>query len=167
MEIDDRNTDGQALFRAAAELPAGSIAVEGIAAAGQPRPEQIKALADAGFKSIIDLRAPSEPRGFDEKAEAGKAGLTYENIPVTPATLDDSDFDRLRELLNDKANKPAVVHCASANRVGALLIPYLILDEKKSREEALEIARGAGLRSQELARVALEYAQKNSARNQQ
>lgn len=33
----------------------------------------------------------------------------------------------------------------SANRVGALVIPYLILDEGKSREEAVEIAEEVGV----------------------
>jgi hypothetical protein len=41
--------------------------------------------------------------------------------------------------------------------VGALLVPYLVLDEGKSTEEAEEIATGVGLKSDELKEAALEY----------
>ncbi len=42
--------------------------------------------------------------------------------------------------------------------MGALLIPYLILDDGKTTEEAVETASRIGLRSDELERAALRYA---------
>ena len=155
--------DGTALAIAAAELANGSCPLPDVAAAGQPRADHFRRLADAGYRTVIDLRHPTEPRDFDEAAAAGEAGLHYENIPVTPPTLGDAEFDRFRALLGDPANRPALVHCASANRVGALLIPYLVLDEGRSVGEALEMAQRAGLRSQELADAALRYAKAHGA----
>ncbi len=142
---------------AAAELANGACLIPDIATAGQPRAEQFRKLADAGIRTVIDLRPPEEPRGFDEVAAVREAGLRYVNVPVTPQTLGDADFDRVRALLNDPANRPALLHCASANRVGAVLLPYLMLDEGRSQDDALEMARQVGLRSSEMADAALHY----------
>lgn len=138
-------------------LPNGSSPLPGVLTAGQPSASQITQLAQSGVKTVIDLRLPDEPRGFDEPAVVRAAGLTYRNIPVTPGTLGDREFDELRVLLSDESARPVLVHCAAANRVGALLIPYLVLDEKRSLDDALEIAGQIGLRSNDLARAALTY----------
>lgn len=147
-------------------LPYAFTPLDGIVTAGQPQAEHIGQLADAGFKSVIDLRASSEPRGFDEAATVGAAGMHYESIPVIAGTLGDAEFDRLRAVLRDRAHRPALVHCASANRVGALLIPYLVLDEGRTTEAALQLAQQVGLRSQELAVLALAYVRARSTTNE-
>lgn len=138
-------------------LPNGAAPLEGVLTAGQPTAAQIRQLAAAGVRTIIDLRPLSEPRGFDEPAAALDAGIAYHNVPVTPATLTDAEFDRVREILADPLQRPVLVHCASANRVGALLIPYLELDERRTAEDALATARQIGLRSDDLARSARAY----------
>ncbi|MGB3683581.1 MAG: protein tyrosine phosphatase family protein [Rubrobacteraceae bacterium] len=136
--------------------------MEDVATAGQPAAEHLERLAEAGYKTVIDLRAEKEDRGFDEARTVRDSGMEYENIPVTPDTLSGEKFDRFRELMGDPERRPALVHCSSANRVGALLIPYLILDEGKTREEALEVAARVGLQSEELKEAALEYAGEES-----
>lgn len=160
---DDASPSGTALASAAAELANGACPLPDVAAAGQPRAEQFRRLAGAGYRTVIDLRAPEESRGFDEAATAREAGLAYENIPVTPQTLGDDQFDRVRAVLKDPSRRPVVVHCASANRVGALLLPYLLLDEGRALDDALAVARQAGLRSPELAQAALRYAKARGA----
>ena len=138
-------------------LPNGASSLPGVLTAGQPSAAHLSQLAQSGIKTLIDLRSPNEPRGFDEAATVRAAGLTYRNIPVTPATLGNHEFDEFRKLHRDESARPVLVHCGSANRVGALLIPYLVLDEKRSRDDALKIAGEVGLRSDHLARAALSY----------
>ena len=138
-------------------LPNGTSPLPGVLTAGQPSAAQLSQLAQSGVKTVIDLRSPDEPRGFDEPATVRDAGLEYRIIPVTPTTLGDREFDEVRTLLRDENARPILVHCGSANRVGALLIPYLMLDERRSRQDALRIARDVGLRSDDLARAALTY----------
>ena len=46
--------------------------------------------------------------------------------------------------------------------MGALLIPYLVLDEGKSTEEAVKIASEVGLKSDELKQAALRYTEDRS-----
>jgi uncharacterized protein (TIGR01244 family) len=139
-----------------AKLPNGAQPLAGVLTAGQPSAAQFSELAKAGVRTVIDLRSPVEARGFDESASVRAAGLTYRNIPVTPTTLGNHEFDEVRGLLRDGA-RPMLIHCGSANRVGALLIPYLMLDEKQSRDDALRIAHDVGLRSEDLMRAALMY----------
>ena len=131
--------------------------LEGVATAGQPDEEHLRSLAEAGYKTVIDLRTTGEDRGIDEEEVVREAGMEYVNLPVGHETIDDETFERFRQLMTDPNRRPALVHCSSANRVGALLIPYLVLDEGKGREEAVEIASEVGLSSEELEQAALRY----------
>ena len=136
--------------------------LEDIATAGQPNEEHLKLLVEAGYKTVIDLRIPEEDRGLDEQEVVRQAGMEYVNIPVGHETVEDETFERFRELMRDSERRPVLVHCSSANRVGALLVPYLILDEGKSTEEAEEVASEVGLQSEELKQAALRYTNERS-----
>lgn len=129
-----------------------------VATAGQPEGRHFGRLAEAGYRTVIDLRAPEEDRLLNEPEVIGRAGMEYVSLPVGHEDIGDGTFDRFRELMADRERRPVLVHCSSANRVGALLIPYLVLDEGKSAEEALEVASRVGLRSRSLERAALRYA---------
>ncbi len=131
--------------------------LEGVATAGQPDEEHLRILAEAGYKTVIDLRATGEDRGLDEEEIVREAGMEYVNLPVGHETIDDETFERFRRLMTDHDRRPALVHCSSANRVGALLSPYLVLDEGKERKDAVEIGKEVGLSSEELEQAALRY----------
>jgi len=138
-------------------LPNGSAPLPGLITSGQPAAEQLVQLAANGVAVVIDLRAPAEPRGFDEPAAAARLALEYHNVPVDGATIGAREFDAVRSLLSARPARPTLLHCKSANRVGAVLVPYLVLDEHRSRDDALRIARQVGLRSDEMTRAALAY----------
>lgn len=126
-------------------------------AGGQPAPADLARLAREGVRTVINLRAASEPVDYDEPAEAERLGLRYVSLPI--AGPDDLDLGRVREfgrLLDDALQAGQVlIHCASANRVGAMVA----LDEALNRGRPLDIAlkrgRDAGLESLEPAVVAL------------
>jgi protein tyrosine phosphatase (PTP) superfamily phosphohydrolase (DUF442 family) len=125
---------------------------------GQPSAEGLEALAKAGFHDLFDLRGAGEPRGFDEAAVARSLKLNYVPIPVTPADFSDSVFTAFRHhLVAHGPEKPMFIHCASGNRVGAALLPWLVLDKGLPYDTALAMARAVGLHSQELTNRALEY----------
>jgi protein tyrosine phosphatase (PTP) superfamily phosphohydrolase (DUF442 family) len=126
--------------------------------AGQPAAAQFRAAADAGVRVVIDLRDPMEPRPLDEPALVAELGLEYVNIPVTVGALDDATLERLLALLRQHAGSPMLLHCASANRVGGALIPYLILDEGMDEQQAIDTAMRVGLRSAELLEWGVAYA---------
>ena len=141
----------------AASLPDGHMPADGIVTAGPPAADQFAVLAAAGVGTVIDLRAPGEPRGFDEPSAARAAGMEYHNVPVVAGALTAAEFDQVRERLRAAGRGPVLLHCASANRVGAVLLPYLVLDEHRSPDEALRIAHDVGLRSDDLAKTAFDY----------
>lgn len=123
----------------------------GLLAAGQPTAAQLQELAKAGYKTVIDLRAPSEDRGFDEAQAAREAGLTYVNVPVTPSEMGVATLDGFIQALRS-AERPVLVHCGTSNRVGGAYLAWLVLEKGESPEQALAKARAAGLKSDELAK---------------
>lgn len=138
-------------------LQNGRVPLDGVMTAGQPSAAVLAELAAAGITTVVDLRTSEEPRGFDEAVIARAAGLEYHNIPVAAGSLGSSQFAQVRELLRAVERRPILVHCGSANRVGAVMLPYLVLDEHRAPDEALRIAHEIGLRSDDLARTAFEY----------
>jgi protein tyrosine phosphatase (PTP) superfamily phosphohydrolase (DUF442 family) len=154
--------DEAGIEKVVALLPYGSCPVPGVAAAGQPGAQAWGDLARAGFKSVIDLREPDEPRGHDEAGEIARAGLAYLALPVNHDTLGDRQFDSVRDFVRDPAHRPVLVHCATANRVGALLLPYFAIDEQLSLDEAHRLAVDVGMRSPDYSRLALDYVRRHS-----
>lgn len=144
-----------------------SSPVEGVATTGQPEKEHLGKLAEAGYEMVFDLREPGEERGFDEAEAVRETGMEYENIPLAaePDSFSDEAFDRFRDLMGRPERRPVLVHCGSGVRVAPMMIPYLVLDEGKSPEEAVEIAGGIGPRREDLNRVALDYTERRQTEN--
>lgn len=121
----------------------------GLHTGGQPSQEDLAQLQSAGVRTVIDLRGTQEDRGYDESAEARRLGMAYIALPI--AGKDDitpANAKALGDLLRAQ-DGDVLLHCASGNRVGALLA----LDAAAHgvpREEALELGRKAGLKSLEL-----------------
>jgi uncharacterized protein (TIGR01244 family) len=121
----------------------------GLYTGGQPTQEDLVRLKSEGVRTVIDLRGPQEDRGYDEAAEARRLGLEYIALPI--AGKDDISPANAKAL-NDalKAQDGDVLlHCASGNRVGALLALGAARIEGVSKEEALALGRAAGLKSLE------------------
>ncbi|MGE5234520.1 MAG: protein tyrosine phosphatase family protein [Acidobacteriota bacterium] len=131
---------------------------------GQPTAAQIAAAGRAGYKTVIDLRAPTEDHGFDEKAASEAAGMVYENLPVSPPSLDAATLDRFIALFRD-APRPVLLHCATANRAGALYYAWLVLEKGVVPDAALRRAEAAGLKHPELvARIQAVVAERQHPR---
>jgi protein tyrosine phosphatase (PTP) superfamily phosphohydrolase (DUF442 family) len=127
---------------------------------GQPMPSHLEALKEAGGGIILDIRDPMEPRPFDEPAMVRRLGMEYVNVPVVAGRLNDGQLDKIRQTLRDAGERPVFFHCASANRVGGALIPYLMIDLGMEEEDAVTEAMRVGLRSAELMEWGLDYARR-------
>lgn len=120
----------------------------GIVAGAQPTQADLAKLKEAGVKTVIDLRAAVEDHGFDEAAAAKQLGLVYVALPISgPADVTPDNARKLDSLLAEQPGK-ALVHCASGNRVGALLALRAAAAGQPT-EEAIALGRKAGLRSLE------------------
>jgi uncharacterized protein (TIGR01244 family) len=89
-------------------------------ALGEGAAEKAKAL---GFRTVVDLRTPQEGVA-EEKAKIEGAGLTYINIPVATRAPTPAQVEEFAKLVADESLMPMLVHCASANRVGAMWALY-------------------------------------------
>lgn len=118
----------------------------GYASGGQPSPEQLEAAAGSGLGCVINLRPPEEDAGFDEAAKAGELGIDYSVVGI--AGMPDLNLENARKLdalIAEHENSPTLIHCASGNRVGALMALRAAWVQGKSKEEAMETGRSWGL----------------------
>jgi uncharacterized protein (TIGR01244 family) len=89
---------------------------------GQPDAADWGRLRNAGVTRVINLRTPDEMAGRDAAAEARAAGLDYVSMPIDGAAdVTPAAADALWARLHDARDGRILVHCASGNRVGALL----------------------------------------------
>jgi len=119
----------------------------GLHTGGQPSEARLEDFAGQGVKTVIDLRGEGEDRGYDEVAATKRLGLRYERLPIEGAEdLTPANAARLKQLLESGGNQ-VLLHCASGNRVGALLALMAQQEEGATREQALELGRQAGMKS--------------------
>lgn len=117
---------------------------EDVFSSGQPTAEQLRRAREAGLASVINL-CPGGECGWDEKAAAEAVGLSYASIPVGAACDVTEQAARALHAALEACPKPALVHCGSGNRVGALFALKAHCVEGCSPEAALDRGRQAGL----------------------
>lgn len=131
--------------------PASCNPMTGVTACGLPRPDDFRQAHDQGARTIVNLCTDGET-SFDEGALATSLDLKYEHIPIQGAAdLTRENAIRLGKIIDLPVNQPVVVHCASGNRVGALLAMKAFCVDNADIETAIDIGRSAGLRAMEAA----------------
>ncbi|TDI42768.1 MAG: phosphatase [Acidobacteria bacterium] len=131
-----------------------------IATAGQPSDEALEAVQKAGFKAVLNLRTEQEG-SLDEKPKVEALGMEYFNIPIGREGFSPEIVSKFRDILEDSANRPILIHCASSNRVGAMWYIHQVITNGESESSALEEAKKAGLRSEVLEGRAKDYVAQN------
>ena len=96
-----------------------------IATAGLLKDGAVADLKPLGLVAVLDLRGPMEGTA-SEKAEVESAGLRYFNIPVTEQAPTDAQVEAFTRIVEDPANHPILIHCHTANRVGAMWVLYQV-----------------------------------------
>lgn len=163
-----KSSDGKAVSKVDAlkleETTVGSVPAfkaGDVYLAGQPSEDDLKKFAEAGGKTVVSLRLPDENVGFDESVAVGKLGMKFNNPGFRAAdTLTDPVFWGVRELLRDKSQHPLLLHCASANRVGAMWLAHRVLDGELSYEDAMTEAKRVGLKPAAYEAVVKAYIEK-------
>jgi uncharacterized protein (TIGR01244 family) len=128
-----------------------------VACAGATPVEALPELKKNGFASVINFRMPTEQgANIDEaKATAEKVGLKYIHIPYQTPTPEIADA--FLKAVADPANQPVYIHCASANRVGAMWFIKRVKLDGWDTEKAMKEAETIGLRAPALREFALNY----------
>ncbi|MEA9725758.1 beta-lactamase hydrolase domain-containing protein [Xanthomonas campestris] len=118
----------------------------GLYSSGQPSVDDLAALAAIGVRSIINLRGADEDSGYDEAHEAARLGMRYMTLPIVgPDAVTAENAARLAHAIQHaRTDGDVLVHCASGNRVGALIA----LERGRhgdSPAQAIALGRAAGL----------------------
>jgi len=93
---------------------------DNFAVSPQLGPEDMQAVAEAGFKSVIINRPDGEggaeqPLSADVMAAARSAGLTIEYQPVVAGAMTPDDVARFKELLQTLP-QPVLAYCRTGTR---------------------------------------------------
>lgn len=94
------------------------------AVAPQLRPDDMQAVAQAGYKSVIINRPDFEggadqPTSADVMAAARAAGLQVEYQPVVSGAMTQQDVERFSQLL-DELPAPVLAYCRTGTRCTTL-----------------------------------------------
>ena len=140
------------------DIPHVLCVEENFATGGQPSATAYAKLATSGFRSVLNLRTAQEGVNLEEEKNAvEKTGMRYLNIPVVSTAPTSGQVTEFLAAVQDKSLQPMMIHCASANRVGAFWMIYRVLGQGWPLEKALQEATRIGLTSSTLKRFALDY----------
>ncbi|MGI9013066.1 MAG: hypothetical protein ACR2GY_02325 [Phycisphaerales bacterium] len=137
---------------------------QGVFLASQPAKEDFEQAKKGGVVTVINLRHADEIEDFDEKQVVDDLELAYHNPAWNgPEELTDAIFNEVRGLLKT-AERPILLHCSSANRVGAVWLAYRVLDEGLDVEAAVAEAKILGMKSPAYEEMARDYVERMRAR---
>ena len=114
---------------------------------GQPTAEVLREAADAGFEVVVNFRPAEEADpGYDEAALAAELGMTYLQVPVAGlAGLSDRNLRLFHAVLQQVGDRPALMHCSTGNRVGAMFALHAARYRGLDTEAAIALGKAHGL----------------------
>ncbi len=121
--------------------------------------EVIDAMKSAKITHVINLREDDEP-GFNAEKECSavsETGISYCRVALGRAPTND-DFDLFRMVRTGlPANARVLIHCADGNRAAAVTCAWMVLDARMNSEEAIAVARQAGMARPETEKALRRY----------
>lgn len=136
----------------------------------QVTPEQLQQAAQQGFKSVLNLRSPDEEDFVtDEQQQAEALGLEYVNIPVKPQGINAQLTDEILQQI-DALPKPALIHCKSGMRAGAMALMNVATRSGMTPEQAFAKAQEIGFdcnSNPQMKQFFAEYVSTHSQTNQE
>ena len=113
--------------------------------AAQPDVAGLGAAKQNGIAVVVNMREPAE-MSWDEAGAVEGLGIRYFSVPVSRLRPYSAQaFDRIAEIVEANPEKQILIHCGNSNRAGAWLAAQLVQREGMSVDEALAVARRAGL----------------------
>ena len=114
-----------------------------IATSGQPREDQLAAIAAAGYEVMINLALHDDPRYSleDEASSVQAVGIEYVHIPVQFGAPTTRDMTSFFDAMDRTKGRRVWIHCAANMRVTAFLGLYWQLREGWPEERAFSLMR--------------------------
>ncbi|MEY3299893.1 MAG: hypothetical protein RLZZ597_3153 [Cyanobacteriota bacterium] len=99
-----------------------------LATAGQPNEAEFAAIAQAGYKVVINLALPTSDHALpNEKATVEGLGMAHVSIPVVWDDPTLADLDQFFQAMEAHSDQKILVHCALNMRVSAFVYLYRVL----------------------------------------
>lgn len=114
---------------------------DSIATSGQPSEKQLLAIADAGFKTVVNLALHDDPRYSlpDEPGIVASSGMAYIHIPVQFSAPSENDLQQFFTAMDACSAEKVWIHCAANIRVSALLGLYRFIKQDWKPESAFAL----------------------------
>ena len=110
---------------------------DSIATSGQPTKEQLPAIKDSGYQTVVNLALPTSTNALpDEKQVVENLGMQYVHIPVVWENPTLEDLEQFFSVMKANADQKIFVHCAANMRVSAFMYLYRRIHDRMSDEEA-------------------------------
>ncbi len=119
---------------------------------GQPKAADLKAFADLGVKTVINLRTEGEMQSlsFDEEKAVTDAGMKYIQVPLDQGEITDEQIQTLLATIDEANKEKFLIHCGSSNRVGYAWSLFSGKKLGKPVDEAIAEGKAAGMQSSQL-----------------
>lgn len=113
---------------------------ENLSSSGMPTAEQMKEVAEAGVKVVINLALKTSPNALaDEDKIVESLGMEYIHIPVQWENPTRQDLEDFFNAMDTHRNQKVHVHCQANYRATAFITLYRVLREGWKQEDALLI----------------------------
>ena len=120
-----------------------------VVSGGQPTKEELKALKEAGIKTVVNLR-PRDEIDWNEEETVLQLDLNYIHLPISGSKdITAENASRLTKAIEKNSSEPLYVHCGSGNRVGALIAISEYHKNGSDIEAAISEGKRWGLKSLE------------------
>lgn len=127
-----------------AEIPQFEQVYERVAAGLQPFPDGFQLLASRGYRSVLHIRRDSEDSTALRTTVESK-GMKYQDLVVSPQTLNREMVDRFSRLVGDSGLHPIFVFDRKGQLAGALWYLHFRLNDGLPEAEARKRAVRLGL----------------------
>lgn len=126
---------------------------------GPMTPAVIEAMKAARITHVINLRQDGES-GFDAEGECSalsETGIIYCRVALGRTPTKD-DFDLFRMVRKDlPGDSRVLIHCSNGNRAAAATCAWMVMDAHMESEEAIAVARLAGMVQPETEKALRRY----------
>lgn len=113
---------------------------ERLSTSGQPLATQFKAIADAGYKVVINLAITDSSNALAEEGNIVAAcNMHYEHIPVPFDAPDAGHLQQFFKVMQSFSKEKVWLHCALNYRVSGFLYLYHRLVLKQTETEAKKV----------------------------
>lgn len=134
---------------------------ERVAIGGQPTPEQVVALSNEGFNSVINLREEAEFNDGPQARAAREWALTFIRVPLSRETPSDAAVEQFLVATDDQALYPIFIYCASGDRAAAVWMIRRVVRDGWAVADAEAEASRAGLPAGKMLDFARDYIQRH------